>query len=257
MRNFFFTLICVVSLCQGVTAQTQADLNVLISACEFFGGRNLSSSEKGVVASELQRDFATNPSKAQAEIQELRQLGTLLSQTQDPTKLVEFRQAGLYAAYQDLANGKATPTTKLILQKADPVAADPQNQLLLLRDDLQGATEFLSLLQQMQGGAALNSARKQEFQAQAVSQFANLPSETKGLLVNGRILWVLANQKVAQWNQQKQAQFAQQFAPATGNSEGYQTLSTVSRNQHLSTMNILENMGDSGGYWDYVEQPGW
>lgn len=39
--------------------------------------------------------------------------------------------------------------------------------------------------------------------------------------------------------------------------DAYQALSNLSRSQHLTTMNILENMGGSGDYWEMVERPSW
>jgi hypothetical protein len=248
-------------LLQSGLCQSQSELQVLLSACQFLAGSPLNGAEQRTVIQDCQNDFARDPAHAASEIAQLRQLGSALSQVSNPLQLVAVRQQALFAVYQDYAGGSPSPTSQVVLARANPLAVDPQNQLLLLPDDLEGATAFLSVLQQMQGGTAMTPAQQNQFKSQVVSNFAGLPSETKELLVCGRVVWAIASQRVAQWNQQQQAQFVQQVAPAQAaqpmSMDTYQMLSNMSRNQHMTTMNILENMGDSGGYWDMVERPSW
>lgn len=261
MRFRVVLLSVFLALFQPVLGQSQDDLQVLLSACQFFAGSPLTSSEQQTVIRDCQQDFARDPNRAAGEIAQLRQLGSALSQVSNPLQLVAARQQALFLLYQDYAGGSPSATTQVVLARANPLAVDAQNQILLLGDDLEGATAFLSLMQQMQGGSGLTGQQQNEFQSQVVANFANLPNESKELLICGRVVWAVASRRVAEWNQQQQAQFLQQVAPAQTaqpmSADTYQMLSNMSRNQHMTTMNILENMGDSGGYWEMVERPSW
>jgi hypothetical protein len=256
LRTILFSALL---LTHSALAQSQADLQILLSACQFFAGAPLTQPEQQAIAADLQSDFAKDPSAASTEIAQLGQLGAALSQAANPLDLVVARQQGLFAMYAQAANGKATPTTTLVLRKANPLAASPDGWLLLA-DDLQGATAFLSLLKQAQGRGALSTVEQQQFQSQVVANFSDLPKESKEFLVSGRVIWAIASQQVVQWNQQQQAQFAQSLTPPQNQQmswDSYQMLSNMSRNQHMTTMNILENMGDSREHWEYMQRPSW
>lgn len=235
---------------------------VLLSASQFFAGSPLTGPEQQAIINEARSDFAKDPQTAAAEIAQLRQLGTALSQMQDPLKLVEARQLALFQLYQAHQSGQGTVTSQVILSKAAPLAVAPQNKLLLLTDDLQGMAQFLSLVRQSQGGQPLSSTELEAFQRSAVSGFAQLPAEAQAMLVSGRILWATVSHNLQQMNQTQQAQFQQQLSRQvpTDNSmswDTYHTMSQMSRAQHLNTLNILENIGGTGNYWTVEERPGW
>ncbi len=144
--------------------------------------------------------------------------------------------------------------------KAHPLAADSRNKVLLLASDLDGACAYLSFLRQSQGGAPWSAQETQQFRSQVSQNFSALPDETKGFLLGGQIFWSLISQNLQRLSQQRQAEVQQQIArqqQAPMSMDAYQTLSNMSRAQHMTTMNILENMGGSGDYWEMVERPSW
>jgi hypothetical protein len=260
MKSHFTFLILFCFCAQPCLGQSQADLQVLLSACSFFAGGPLSAAEQQVIINNCRDDFARDPAAASAEIAQLSQLGASLAQLSDPMQLVAVRQQCLFAMYEEASRNQATPSTIAILTKVAPLAVDPQEKVLLLQDDLEGCLAFISAMRQCQGLAPLSAPEQNDFGTRVVNGFAGLPPDMKELLISGRVIWSAVSQRLAQWNQQQQAHFAQQVAPMQGQNmsmDTYKMLSQMSQSQHMTSMNILQNMGDTGGYWDVVDRPSW
>jgi len=260
MKRHILALIFLSLISAPVHAQTQQDLAVILSACQFFAGSELTQQEQAAIAQETQNDFATNPAQAQQEVQSLRALGNQLSQAQDPFKLVESRQAGLFEMYKQVASGQATASTQIVVTKAAPLAVAPDSGVLLLQQDLISTVDYLDMLKQGNGGAPMSRAERQQLVAQIVNGFPNLPDETKAFIIAGPLLVRVLQQRMQQMSIAQQNQLRQQLAQqntAQMSANQHQTLSTMSRNQHLTTMNILGNMGEGGGYWEVVDKPYW
>ena len=62
-----------------LAAQTQSDLGVVVSACQFFAGSPLTQQDQAAIIADIKNDFSTDPAKAAQDIQGLRALGSLLS----------------------------------------------------------------------------------------------------------------------------------------------------------------------------------
>jgi len=260
MRNLILTLVMLSALFAPALAQTQQDLAVLLSACQFFAGSPLSAQEQQRIIADAQANFAQDATRAQAEIQELRQLGSQLSQLSDPTQMIAVRQAGLYYFYSERLAGRSDPSGDIVLSKAQPLAADSKNKVLLLSSDLDGTCAYLSFLRQNQGGTPWSAQETQKFKQQVVQNFSQMPDDNKGFLLGGQMFWSLISHNLQRLSQQRQAELQQRIAQqqsAPMSMDAYQTLSNMSRAQHMTTMNILENMGGSGDYWEMVERPSW
>ncbi|MBT9586262.1 hypothetical protein IV102_23170 [bacterium] len=259
MRNLILTLTLLSALFAPAFGQTQQDIAVLLSACQFFAGSPLDAQEQQRIIAGARTDFAKDATKAQAEIQELRQLGTQLSQLSNPTQMIAVRQAGLYYFYTEKVAGRSDPSGDIVLHRAHPLAADANNKVLLLASDLDGAAAYLNFLRQSQG-APWSAHEIQQFKTQVVQNFSALPDQTKGFLLGGQIFWSVISHNLQRLSLQRQAELQQRVAqqqPAPMSMDAYQVLSNMSRAQHLTTMNILENMGGSGDYWEVEQRPSW
>ncbi len=258
MRYWYLVLLVLLAL--PVASQGPDDLNVLRSACQFFAGSPLTADEWARIEADARKDFATQPEQSRAQLQELRQLGSTLSQITEPGALIEVRQAGLYSFYQLRQSGQHDLSAEIVLQRARPLAVDPAHQVLLLEADLDGVMAYLSLLRQSQGGAPWSAHEAQQFRSQTVQNFARLPDASKAFLLGGQIYWSVISAQMQRLGQQRQAEVQQRLAQQQQvplSMDAYQALSNLSRSQHLTTMNILENMGGSGDYWEMVERPSW
>ena len=245
-------------------AQTQSDLGVVVSACQFFAGSPLSQQEQATIVAETRNDFATNPSKAAQDIQALKVIGNQLSQMNDPFKMIEVRQQALVAMYQEYLQGKASASSVVVLKRANPMAYSADSGVLLLEADLVGTVDFLDMLQQGQGGSAYSQAQRQQLAQQIVAGFDSMPDDSKAFVICSQFMSQILKSRLQSMSAARQAQFRQQLAQqqqaqtqAPMSAGQYQVLSNISRNQHLTTMNILENMGEGGGYWDVVNKPSW
>lgn len=241
-------------------AQTEADLKVLISACEFFAGGPLTPQERAIVVAEANRDFTNNPSQSRQEIEALKGLGSQLSQVTDPFALIEARQLALVELYKEYAAGQATQTTTLLLQKAQPLAFAPNPGLLLLQPDVVATVDYLDFVRQGQGHPALTAGQREQLAQQLVQNFPSLPDSSKAFVVTSQLMGRILAAQLQSMSQaqrvQAQQQIAQQQSPSMSAAD-YATLSALSRQQHLTTMNILENMGGSGDYWTTEVRPSW
>jgi len=258
MRCWLYLILALLAL--PVASQSPDDLNVLRSACQFFAGSPLTAQEWARIEADARKDFATQPEQSRAQMQELRQLGSQLSQIREPGGLIEIRQAGLYSFYQLRQSGQHDLSAEIVLQRARPLAADPAHQVLLLEADLDGVMAYLSLLRQSQGGAPWSSHEVQQFRKQTIQNFARLPDTSKAFLLGGQVFWSVISAQMQRIGQQRQAELQQRLAQQQQvplSMDAYQVLSNLSRSQHLTTMNILENMGGSGDYWEMVERPSW
>lgn len=254
--------ICLLSLTllAPAWAQTQEDLNIVVSACQFFAGSPLTPQETQAVVQETKSDFQTNPQAAAQQIAQLRAIGSQVSQAKDPFQMVAIRQVALFEFYKAYQSGQKTPSIEIVLRKANPMAADPKSQILLLQSDLVSTVNYFDMLRQGKGGSAMSANERQQFAAQIVGNFSNLPDEAKTFIITSQLFaGVLQNQlqqMSAAKQQQVRQQMAQQQAPQMSMTD-YQALSAMSRAQHLSTMNILEAAGGSDDYWSTVDRPSW
>ena len=136
--------------------------------------------------------------------------------------------------------------------------------MLLLEADLVGTVDFLDLLQQGQGGSPMSQSQRQQLAQQIVAGFESMPDSSKAFVICSQFMSQVLQSRLQSMSAARQAQFRQQLAQqqqaqsqASMSAGQYQVLSNISRNQHLTTMNILENMGEGGGYWEVVNKPSW
>lgn len=260
MRVIFCLFIMLSCLRLPALAQSQQDLEMIVSACQFFAGSPLTPSQRDTIVAVARRDFAKDPAGSEAQMRDLRQLGNQLSQMSNPMQMLEIRHAALYFYYTEKKAGRGDETTEIILAKARPLAVDAKNQVLLLAGDLDGIAHYLSFLRQSQGGAAWSEAETRQFKHQVIESFPRLPDENKAFILGGQIFWSVISHRIQQLGQQRQAELRQRVAQqqqAPMSMDAYRILSQMSRNQHVTTMNILENMGGTGDYWEVVDRPSW
>jgi len=241
-------------------AQTEQDLAVILSACQFFAGSPFTAAQRDVIVANARSDFSKDPAGARAQVGEFRQLGNQLSQMSNPVQMIAVRQTGLYYLWSEKKAGRSDPASEIVLSKARPLAMDSKNQVLLLSADLDGVVHYLSFLRQSQGGSPWSEAESQQFKHQVIQSFAQLPDENKSFFLGGQVFWSVISHNLQRMNQQRQAELRQRIAQQQQvpmSMDTYRILSNMSRAQHLTTMNILENMGGSGDYWETVERPSW
>ena len=122
MRNLILTLTLLSALFAPAFGQTQQDVAVLLSACQFFAGSPLDAQEQQRIIAGARTDFAKDATKARAEIQELRQLGTQLSQLSDPLR---FARPDFTTSIQKNLPAAAIPAETLFCTEPIPWRPTP------------------------------------------------------------------------------------------------------------------------------------
>lgn len=257
-------ILCLALLLGGLTAptwaQSQADIDVFLSACRFFAGTDLDTNEIEAVTSELRSDFQRDPQAAAQQIAQLKAIGAQLVQAQDPFQVVAIRHMALYEFYQAYQAGDQSTSTQIVIRNANPIGLDPKSRILLLEPDLLSTVRYFDLLRQGSGREPMNHDERQKFASAIVINFPDLPDEAKTFILTSQIFGTILQNQLQQMSVAQQLQVRQQMAqqyPSNLSMSDYQALSALSRSQHLSTMNILEAAGGSDDYWSTIERPSW
>ncbi|MCE7871515.1 hypothetical protein DYH09_14205 [bacterium CPR1] len=262
MRNLLLIFLFGCLLAVGSPAQPRADLENVALLTRFLTDGPLSSQDLQILAAELQSDYARDPEGAARSAREVQELLKAIAGLKNPVELGAVRQRLLGEFYLSQSQGQQSPTVGLILSRVQPLAFDPQERLLLTRSDLQAALEYVSFLGQLQGGAGLSSAQAELIAAQVVSNFSRLSPNEKAFLASARLMWTLVAQNWQRMSAQQQSAWRQQYTPPTPaaapaggiDPSVYRLMSQMSLQSHATTMNIIENMGGTGDYWQVVPQ---
>lgn len=255
--------LCVIfgSLLTVAAAQpTQQEVLAQKDLMEFLANTRFSEQELAVMVNEMVEDAQKDPATYRASVKDTDEVRAAARQLQDPLKLGLLRQMllGQYYAYH--LQGHRSATLELVLTKVQPLAWDAKRQLILTTADLHGLLGYLSFQNQRLGGPGIGQAERSELARQFVQGFSQLTDEQMGLVCSGALVWQTVAANWQRLSQQQQAGWAQQsvsqgggYNPSGGGQidpHSYQKLSRMMLESHATNMNIIENMGGSGDYWE-------
>ena len=265
---------------------TSADVNVYIKTLQFVIGQKIKPTEALEIKKEAIKGFNENPTKFLTEVKQTDDLMNKIYQIKDPLKIAEGRLLFLGEFYK---MGQNTPRKdwsailKIQNRYVKVLRYNAQTGLLLTSKDIDSFLNFIDFIRQLNGELPLTIAVKNEFRETLTENYAELSASQQALFAVMPIIWQIVD---GQWKklslrQRKNvmAQYRAQNMPRTtasaktssGRSSTkntrnrnisaqqkqlskqtmYQMMSNISRSQHLTTMNILENMGGTGDYWTY------
>lgn len=260
-----------------------------INCAQFIVGEELTMEEKLRIHKQCKVEFAKDPASLLAEADELHAVMTQAHALQDPVEIGLIRLVLLSALHQEFMNTAADERpeiVQIIYQRSPVLAYDAGTQLVLTRRDVDGLIDYMAFLNGMEPGQIrISESEREALRQQAAAQFAFLPVEQKQALCVGGILNDVVK---ASWNRLSPAQrgeFRAQLAgqmntgptaqprqapPQESSSQAdllemqaefqaeqmyFNMMSEMNLQSHITSMNIIENIGGTGNYWEVVEYP--
>lgn len=253
---------------------TENNVQVYVKMLQFVIGQKIKTTETAEIRREAVKEFGEDPQKFFDELNQVESLMNNLYQLNDPIKIAEGRMIFINEFYKitnSTAANKLPSIVKISNRYVKVLHFNPQTQLALTNKDIEAVLNYIDFSRKLSGLSVLSYAEKQNFRQFLPDYYAQLPPQYQAIFPVMPIFWETIE---GQWKrltpkQQQQAiaqfkaQNVQQNVPVyqTPNNtyqnqqnmqqqqQIYQTLSNMSRSSHLTTMNILENIGDGGGYW--------
>ncbi|MEZ5306712.1 MAG: hypothetical protein R2684_06140 [Pyrinomonadaceae bacterium] len=251
-------------------------VQVYVNLLQFIIGQKIKAAEATQIRNESIREFNEDPKKYLDEVGQWEGVLNRLRQTTDPVQIADGRMMFVREFYKFTQNTPANDlpaTIKIFNRYVQVLHYDTKTQLVLTNKDIDAVLSYIDFSRQMAGMTRLGAVEKKNFKTYLPQYYAQLPAQYQAAFALMPIVWEVID---GQWKRltpaqrkqataQFQAQNVQQQVPQyqqqtpTGayqnqqqmqqQAQMYQTLSNMSRSSHMTTMNILENIGDGGGYW--------
>lgn len=246
----------------------QSDLMPAFSLLAFLVQGQLTPQEVNYLTQASITQFQQNPAAFLGEIRGLNQSISQAQMLTDPLKLGEFRHQVIgefYGTAQKVPANQIPPYFQVLFRRVPVVAFDPKTRVALTQLDLMASLTYLQELYALQG-QQIGPQVLQAWAQQIAAGFGQLPRDTQNFIASGNIVLSIYRANVARMNQQQQQTMAQQYTqqaqpyrPATTaagksmenwhNQQTFNIMQDMINSNHVTMMNVIENMGGSDNYW--------
>lgn len=265
---------------------TEGDRAVGLELLRLMLEREATPAEIGELTPPTIRGFESRPLRFLAE---MNQLAAALAQVRARTNPAEVglaRQAifgTLYGALMAQPGAEVPPLMRVILRSIEVLAFDPQHLLVLTDRDVKALVEHAAFLRMLSGEAPDEAVPTVEsVTAELVAAFPTMGLEPKQLVCSAALWWRVMD---ANWRgfdstqrealetqyreelarQRAEAEAAEAAEPvatevaatATATSSGspmnaatWNIMMDMSLQSHATALNIIENIGGTGNYWE-------
>ncbi len=268
------------------TSLTEGDFQKSLEIWEYVIGEKLSEFDLQQERQRTIRQFQTTPQQTLQNITANQQTMQQLYQIQNPTALGIARAAIAYGLTSNPQLPDAKEDIALFNKYETILATDQQNGIALLEKDLQGMLNTITFMNKISNSNfQIDATTAQTFRQNAIQNYPNLSVEEKQSIASMHITYQLL---AAEWNKmsnEEKQEIAQEMlknnsttlsTTSNGNLESakanlqrilskgknsgdsstymdantYQIMSNISLQNHALNMNIIENMGGGGDYWE-------
>lgn len=247
----------------------QAQLDLGVEMIRFLSGQPVTADEVERLRRDAIRQFEQDPAQFGQDMDFIEQVLSGARSTSNLLEVASFRMGlfqTFYALNQQLPASERPALLEIVFAKNPVLAYDPSTQLLLTARDLRGAVQIFAF----GAGASIGEAEIRhhvgELQRTLAPSFAALSIEEKQFLASAGVTWEVLEANLSSFSAEEVATLRQSFQgrptpPSSWNgSSGMDAdtarfLSQLSLQEHVSTLNVIENLGGSGDYWEVV--PAW
>ncbi|MEM1180074.1 MAG: hypothetical protein AAGM22_17160 [Acidobacteriota bacterium] len=245
----------------------RAQLDRGLEMIRFLSGEETTAAEAARLERDAVRQFEEDPVQFAEGMAFIEEVLTAARSTADVAEIAGYRMVlfnGLYALNQQLPAGERPALLEIAFAKNPVIAYDPSTQLALTARDLRSAVKIYAF----GSGAALDGPgierQIDEMARTVVPAFARLGDAEKQFLATAGVLWEVLDSNLDRFTPEQLAALRQGLAPApppatwsgdTMDAETARFLSQLSLQQHVSTLNVIENIGGTGNYWEVT--PAW
>ena len=273
----------------GGLTLTTAHVDVGVALAQFIIGQSLKPTEIEALQQQSVLEFQQQPQAFLQEINDIDQSLQQLRTLTDPLQIGLARQtlfATLYLATEAMPETQKPLLIQLINRYVDVLATDAANQLVLTAQDADGVVNYFAFVYKLAGQpVTVTDQQKAQYRAELAQNFAQLPLEQKQFLASASLIWELLEYNWQQLNASQRAELRQQLlasvpaqsapvAPATTTpgtataadvlqkqqeiwhqQQMWDMMNNMSLQNHATTLNIIENIGGTGNYWEVTTNP--
>ncbi len=239
-------------------------IQTMAALVEFLLDMPLSGSEVEIIRQEYLKDFKKKPAETISSTPTLQQFLDLAYSNSNPIEVGVIRQhfyAMLYQQYSQLKQQKEnSPTLQMIFTKIPVILYGPTNQLVISEQDIISTAKYLNFLSTLNGSNPQITV--EQVRKEILTSFQQMPLDAKQALATATIIWKIVDYnwtRLSTWErqqymaQQQQTDYSTIFG--TNQHSGmtwdqYQMLSNMSLQMHATNLNIIENIGGTGNYWE-------
>lgn len=255
---------------------TVNDIALAVGLAWFLTNQMPTEEEIEAIAGAEIEEFKADPTAFREGADQVAQLLSQARQYSNPLELGLYRMHVLNVIWGFLEELPAADWGYVLRYAFDrnPVLAyDRDNAMVFTAADGYGAARYLMFVNGNTDPTAEQLATIEPTVKALAENYVALPAQVKQQLAIATLMWQMVTaywpqltaeqqqQLLAQLQQQQQTAVAQQpnEVPAgtyqNMDAESLRILSEISQMQHVTSMNILENIGGTGDYWEVVEQP--
>ena len=243
---------------------TEAHFQTIVQFTEFLINQPLSFSELQSNRQEAIYNFNQNPAATIQDITDIYNSMQQLYAAQDPGQIALVRSAILCQLYVTInPTGENPYIWQLIQTYSGILAYDTDHMLVLTQKDVDGYLALMQFYAQLSGQEFyLDWNAQNEFQQSMVQAFLQGTLQDRQSLASMALMDDYVQGTYAQMNLSQQQNFTSSYNNSgnrdyVGEMESYynasnanfQIMQNMMTESHVTTMNIIENMGDSGNYW--------
>lgn len=268
---------------RGNRELTTSDIDDVVELVQFVVGHGITRSDVKELEAYSKREFSKTPQAFVADMNELRKGLIQLKTLRDPLPIAQARQhlyASFYFAGQQMAANQRPKAIDIMNRYLVVLASDRSNHLLLTDHDVNGIVRYWSFLGEMQGKPPLTLTKTVLDKAarQLASTFNSLDLTQKKILCSGQVIWQVVqsnweSMSPSRKQELKRSLSAQLPAPSSAGrtytsnrnpqadamalememrfqQQSMEMMNQMSEQHHVSTLNMIENMGNTQGYWE-------
>ncbi|MEM7156742.1 MAG: hypothetical protein AAF799_28090 [Myxococcota bacterium] len=271
---------------------TEGEVDVGLDLVRLLIDTDPSAQEREALTQHSVDDFRQHPAAFLEQLRQIAASVQQVRALRNPTEVALARQAifaSLYAAVEPMEPATRPPLMQVVLSHVQVRAFDPRTQLLCTSRDLAGAVA-LAEFEAMLAGRPLELTPQQrtEMEAELVTAFQTGGLEVQQRLCVAGPMWAMTEANWSRFDEAQREQLRAQFRASFGggaayaevpgvevpepepasaepptsavgdayaarvNAETFRIMQEMSLQHHATTLNIIENMGGTGNYWEVV-----
>lgn len=272
---------------------THGHLRTGIDLTHFIIGHKIKDNEIRSLKQKLVEEFKTAPVPILKEITGIANAMEKVYNSTDPLRIGLVRQelfTAFFKATRNMKEDRKPLMIRMINRYIKVLAYDERNNLVLTNRDVDGYMNYLIFNSELSGRKIdANYAVRREVSAQLVKNFHSMPLPQKQMLASASLIWQLFD---ANWKRMTQSQrnqyiaayrnqisnnfnrnvqgpgYGQQWKPPQGahkksmsqmrsefnaKQNMFRMMQNMNTNSHALSLNIIENIGGTGNYWNVVD----
>ncbi len=278
---------------KGVYKLTHGHLRTGIDLTQFIVGQKIKDSEMRDLKQKLVEEFNVIPDQVLVQLNGIATAMEKVYNSTDPYRIGLVRQelfSAFYKLTRNMSESQKPLMIRVINRYVTVLAYDEKSNLILTNRDVEGYINYLIFNSELSGQKIdANYSVRRDFSAQLSTNFNAMPMNQKQLLGSASLIWQLfetnwkrmtpaqKNQYIAAYRNQISNNFnrnlqgsgsRQQWKPPQGahkksvsqmqrefnaKQNMFTMMQNMNTNSHALSLNIIENIGGTGNYWNVVD----